>query len=121
VTRPNGSIVKGDGSFDAGWDTVTTDEQGGFTYYYQLNGVLGEYVIEVYPSPWEGPESDDELLATAVFSDHTSMTLRINNGASTTGSLDVTLRITWLTPWWDDSDPTQVRFANDLTTQQYLQ
>ncbi|MBI5951934.1 MAG: VWA domain-containing protein [Chloroflexi bacterium] len=112
VTRPNGSIVKGDGSFELGWDTVTTDEQGGFTYYYQLNGVLGEYVIEVYPLPWEGPESDDTLLASAVFSDHTSMTLSINNGASNTGLLDVTLRIAWS---GSGGDPTQVRFANDLT------
>src|SRR5262245_60783300 len=36
VIRPDGSIVKGDGTFTPGWDTVQSNLLGGFTYLYQL-------------------------------------------------------------------------------------
>ena len=36
VTRPDGSVVSGDGSFAPGSDTVTTDPLGNFTYDYLL-------------------------------------------------------------------------------------
>jgi hypothetical protein len=52
IIRPNGSIVHGDGSFLPGWDTVTSDASGNFTYLYQLNGIKGTYVVEVYNTPW---------------------------------------------------------------------
>src|SRR5256886_3716980 len=50
VTRPDGSVVSGDGSFAPGSDTVTTDLFGGFNYDYQLQAIPpleGTYVIEV--------------------------------------------------------------------------
>ena len=34
ITRPNGSIVVGDGSFNLGWDTTTTDSAGNLYYEY---------------------------------------------------------------------------------------
>ena len=47
VTRPDGSIVVGDGSFTPGSDTATTSAGGGLVYDYQLDGILGEYLVEV--------------------------------------------------------------------------
>ncbi len=42
VKRPNGSIVKWNGtSFEPGWDTATADGSGNLSYDYQLNGVEG--------------------------------------------------------------------------------
>lgn len=61
VTRPDGSVVVGDGSFTPGSDQVATNEEGKFEYYYQLNGIEGEYLAEAI---FEGT-----VLATAVFTD----------------------------------------------------
>ncbi|MBN1147361.1 MAG: hypothetical protein JXA78_08895, partial [Anaerolineales bacterium] len=52
VIRPDNSIVLGDGSFAPGFDTVQADDNGAFTYIYQLNGVLGLYEVRVYPESW---------------------------------------------------------------------
>jgi len=48
VVRPDSSIVKGDGTFTAGCDTVLTDGSGGFVYYYQLDGIEGSYEVRVH-------------------------------------------------------------------------
>lgn len=45
VTRPDGSIVTGDGSFSCGWDAVQSDASGAFTYSYQLDGIVGTYEV----------------------------------------------------------------------------
>ncbi|MGA2285860.1 MAG: hypothetical protein ABSG55_06300, partial [Dehalococcoidia bacterium] len=68
VIRPDGTIVKGDGSFVPGWDTVTSDDTGAFTYSYQLDGISGTYEVRAYPSPWDGDlaESPD---ASMTFTD----------------------------------------------------
>lgn len=68
VIRPDGSIVKGDGSFVPGWDTVESDENGAFTYYYQLDGITGTYEVRVYNSPWSG-DLDETPIATTTFTD----------------------------------------------------
>jgi hypothetical protein len=70
VIRPSGSIVTGDGSFTPGWDNITTDENGNFTYLYQLDGVLGSYTIRVYLSTWTGDLAETPL-ATTLFTDTT--------------------------------------------------
>src|SRR5256714_9574704 len=65
VTRPDGSVVSGDGSFAPGSDTVTTDLFGGFSYDYQLQAippVEGTYVVEVLGL-------SDALLARTTFHD----------------------------------------------------
>src|SRR3990172_1053981 len=64
VIRPNGSIVKGNGSFSPGWDTVTSDAVGNFTYLYQLNGIQGTYEVRVYLSPWSGNQAEVPLAVT---------------------------------------------------------
>ncbi|UCH87013.1 MAG: thrombospondin type 3 repeat-containing protein, partial [Dehalococcoidia bacterium] len=69
VTQPDGTIVKGDGSEEPGWDTVEADEFGEFTYYYLVPGQEGTYTVEVYASPWGGPGSSDPLLASTTFTD----------------------------------------------------
>jgi hypothetical protein len=47
VTRPDGSIVKGDGSFTPGVDAVTTTSAGTFSDAYRLDGVQGLYRVRV--------------------------------------------------------------------------
>jgi hypothetical protein len=62
VTRPDGSVVKGDGSFTPGTDAVTTSATGTFAYDYRLDGVIGEYAVRVLGDK-------DALLASTVFAD----------------------------------------------------
>jgi cysteine-rich repeat protein len=69
VMRPDGSYIKGDGSFQAGWDTVLTDGSGGFTYHYKLDGIQGVYWVAVYDWPWAKPGSSQIPLATTSFRD----------------------------------------------------
>src|SRR6266576_4978856 len=50
ITRPDGSVVSGDGSFTPGSDTVTTDLFGGLSYDYQLQSnpaIEGRYLVDV--------------------------------------------------------------------------
>jgi len=42
VIRPDGSIVKGEGTHTAGWDTVAANGSGSFTYDYILNAIEGD-------------------------------------------------------------------------------
>src|SRR3989442_1082941 len=73
MTRPDGSVVKGDGSFAPGSDTVTTDLARNFDYYYQLQGVpaiIGTYVVDVLGA-------GDAVLAHTTFEDaQTDLPLR---------------------------------------------
>ncbi len=62
VTRPNGSVVVGDGSFAPGSDTVVTNASGDLYYLYQLNGIMGQYLVEAIGE-------DGAVLATTSFSD----------------------------------------------------
>ncbi len=68
VIRPDGSVVLGDGSFSPGWDQVTADENGAFTYQYELDGVEGLYTIKVYGLSWTGDMSETPIAST-VFTD----------------------------------------------------
>jgi Domain of unknown function (DUF5979) len=47
VTRPDGSVVKGDGSFAPGVDEVLTSTAGTLVYDYVLNGIEGMYQVRV--------------------------------------------------------------------------
>jgi hypothetical protein len=62
VTRPDGSIVVGDGSFAEGSDQVTADADGNFAYEYILNGVEGEYEVAVLGA-------SGTVLARTIFTD----------------------------------------------------
>ncbi len=64
VTRPNGSVVVGDGSFQPGWDSVITDGGGAFTYNYKLNGIGGTYRVDVYPDSFAGDFSQTPIART---------------------------------------------------------
>ncbi len=64
VIRPDGSIVKGDGSFTPGWDTVQADGAGSFTYLYQLDGTESTHEVRVYLSPWLGNLAETPLAST---------------------------------------------------------
>jgi len=68
VIRPDGSIVKGDGSLVPGWDSVQSNGSGAFTYSYRLDGIPGKYRARVYPWPWSGDLSENPL-ATVTFTD----------------------------------------------------
>jgi hypothetical protein len=48
VTRPDGSVVTGDGTNTPGTDTITTDAQGAFSFDYIIRlGTRAEYLVEV--------------------------------------------------------------------------
>ena len=50
VTRPDGSIVMGDGSYRTGSDIISADNNGNFTYYYKLDGIEGKYLVRAVDS-----------------------------------------------------------------------
>lgn len=68
VRRPDGSIVKGDGSPAPSWDTTTTDGSGNLAYDYELDGIFGLYEARTYPSPWSG-DWNETPLASVIFKD----------------------------------------------------
>ncbi len=81
VIRPDGTIVKGDGSFAPGWDTVLADASGSFVYLYQLDGITGTYTVQVYPLPWGGPGSGQTPVASTTFTDALSNLDQCQNGS----------------------------------------
>jgi len=68
VVRPDGSIVKGDGSYTSGWESVQSNVSGGFTYSYKLDGISGTYEVRAYLWPWSGDLSETPI-ATVEFTD----------------------------------------------------
>ncbi len=65
VTRPDGSVVAGDGSFSAwptDYDRQITDEDGKFHYDYVLDGIVGLYTVEIL-------DQSDNVIATHTFTD----------------------------------------------------
>src|SRR5262245_7110450 len=64
VIRPDGSIVKGDGSFTPGWDKVLSNASGSFTYLYKLDGIAGTYQVRVYLWPWSGDRAETPVAST---------------------------------------------------------
>ncbi|MEJ2304886.1 MAG: hypothetical protein P8Y14_25460, partial [Anaerolineales bacterium] len=84
VLRPDGTIVKGDGSFTPGWDTVTADASGNLAYDYQLDGIFGTYEVRAYPSDWSG-DWNLAPLASVTFTDSPSANLdQCRNGPADT-------------------------------------
>jgi len=81
VTRADGSVVTGDGSFAAwptAYDTVVADSEGKFQFDYILDGIEGLYAIEVL-------DSGNNVLASHSFTDakHTfSITIDSPTGGS---------------------------------------
>ena len=87
VTRPDGTVVTGGGTFTfcgptqpTACDTVTTDANGAFTYNYILDGILGQYNIEVLDSDW------NVLPVSATFTDASDMFTQCSNNNPTGGS-----------------------------------
>ncbi len=62
VTRPDGSVVIGDGSFTPGSDSVLSDASGNFTYNYILDGIEGTYLVEA-------KDEACSVVATTTFTD----------------------------------------------------
>jgi len=65
VTRPDGSVVTGDGSFGnwpTAYDYVAADSEGKFQFDYVLDGIEGQYLIEVL-------DSENNVLASHSFTD----------------------------------------------------
>lgn len=77
VTRPDGTVVTGDGTFTLGYDSVTTDSNGNFQYDYILDGVLGNYTIEVL-------DSGNNTLATHTFTDGSKIASATSSPATQT-------------------------------------
>src|SRR3990172_8890703 len=81
VIRPDGTIVRGDGTFTTGWDTVVSDGSGSFTYPYELDGVEGLYQVRVYQTPWSGYLNQNSLAST-YFWDGKVQHQQFQNGAT---------------------------------------
>lgn len=85
VTRPDGSVVTGDGTDTAGSDTVTIDDQGAFIYNYELDGIEGSYVVDVL-------DADGAVRATTTFDDSPptvaadSASVTVNEGSTAANS-----------------------------------
>lgn len=65
VTRPDGSTVTGDGSFDpwpTAYDDVVADADGRIAYDYVLDGIEGEYLVDVL-------DGEGEVVAACAFTD----------------------------------------------------
>ena len=62
ITRPDGSVITGDGNFTPGSDVVFTGEDGSLYYEYILNGSEGTYTVDVLGA-------GDVVLATTTFTD----------------------------------------------------
>ncbi|MGD0204845.1 MAG: VWA domain-containing protein, partial [Dehalococcoidia bacterium] len=89
VTRPDLSTVTGDGSFEpwpTSYDTVVADGEGDFRYYYTLDGVLGQYLVDVLDGRWDDPLiGQAPILASATFTDsRTINSVTLNGGSSVT-------------------------------------
>jgi len=68
VTRPDGSVVTGDGSFGpwpTAYDYTVADSNGNFVFDYVLDGILGNYTVEVL-------DSGNNSIAAHIFSDGTN-------------------------------------------------
>ena len=84
VTRPDGSVVSGDGTFTPGSDTVTTDFLGGFSYDYQLQSnpaVEGLYLVDVLGEA-------DSVLAHTSFEDANATLALYRDSAHTAANED---------------------------------
>ena len=105
VTRPDLSTVTGDGSFDpwpTSYDTIVADGEGDFQYNYILDGILGEYLVDVLDGRWDDPLiGQAPVLASVTFWDSrniNSVTLNggssvtVAPGASITASVNVTTK-----------------------------
>ncbi|HXG75337.1 MAG TPA: SpaA isopeptide-forming pilin-related protein [Gaiellaceae bacterium] len=62
ITRPDGTVIKGDGTFTLGSDLVFTGEDGTLYYEYILHGIPGSYTVDAFGA-------DDVVLATTSFTD----------------------------------------------------
>jgi LPXTG-motif cell wall-anchored protein len=62
VVRPDGTVVRGDGSFEPGVDQVRTTGRGRLFYDYVLNGIEGRYRVRVLGA-------GNVLLAKTTFTD----------------------------------------------------
>src|SRR5436190_11869341 len=84
VTRPDGSVVTGDGTFTPGSDTVTTDFLGGLSYDYQLPSnpaIEGTYTIDVLGV-------SDTVLAHTTFEDANATLALYRDAAHTAANED---------------------------------
>ncbi len=82
VLRPDGTIVRGDGSFLSGWETVLTLGSGDFTYLYQLDGIVGTYEVRVYAAPWSGDWGETPLASVTFTDADTEQLEHLQNGGT---------------------------------------
>ena len=128
VTRPDGSVViyNPDHTFTSGWGIVTSDENGGFVFLYQLDGITGTYIVNVYSSLWI-LGLDENPIATTTFTDAYKINFQLNGISSDVGGTTTVLTIdshTWsynqLTPSkqfsWGGGDSHTVVASTPIST-----
>ena len=77
VIRPDGSIVKSDRT--PGFDTVVADTVGSFVYLYDLDGITGLYMVNVYDS---SDPSHSTILASTTFTDTAAPSAKLSHFAN---------------------------------------
>ncbi|MCH8064781.1 MAG: hypothetical protein IIC90_03000 [Chloroflexi bacterium] len=101
VERPDGSIVIGNRSETPGWDTVPSNAEGDFVYFYLLNGeateIPGEYLVRVYDAG-AAQIPANELATTNFFDDDSAFPTSLT---VVTDGLEVTVSGDWQ---WDTCD-----------------
>jgi len=110
VTRPDGSVITGDGSGTPGSDTVTTDGEGNFTYNYILDGIMGIYTVEVMQG--------EVVLATTTFTDDWPVPDLVSPSNGTTTS-DNTVDLDWSEPFLSYAYQVEVDNNADFSSPEY--
>jgi hypothetical protein len=117
VTRPDGSVVTGDGSFVAwptAYDSVVVNTEGGFRYNYVLDGIEGKYLVEAI-------DGEGKTLASCTFTDKrlkTRITLTLSpssvcGGTSVTASAKLEFRYWWHGWHWKEMKYRRILFYLD--------
>jgi hypothetical protein len=91
IIRPDGSMVKGDGTLTPGWDSVTSSGSGAFTYYYELDGIFGSYEVRTYPASWSGNLSESPITSMTF----TDADIHFSQCANDVGNDDVINACDW--------------------------
>jgi Domain of unknown function (DUF5979) len=112
VIRPDGSVVKGDGSFTPGVDQVRTTARGRLAYDYVLNGIEGTYRVRVLGA-------GNAVLATTTFTDQIRATPSDPRATFLSGNATTCAQVGYpdaVQIGADDSDDAGDQFVEGTTT-----
>ncbi|MEA3338272.1 MAG: hypothetical protein U9R25_20475, partial [Chloroflexota bacterium] len=71
-----------------GWESVTSDENGSFTYLYDLNGMWGAYEVRAYLNPWSGDLNETPIASVWFFDGDRDFKQCANDGSAGLGNCE---------------------------------